>query len=264
MKLKLIRQKPIVRTELPEIPPDTPPLTPSDAPLEAKREALYRAVGRAQAFMHRRQPQEETLANIRRLYPAPVYFVESSPQVMTRTGLSSLDAFYYSMIPALTRTTLSQQWGMNPKLDTLSRMAAFLRTLYVGVHEERFYLILLNGQGRLIRAAMLQKGAVDSAPFYLSQLLTTALTEGAKYIVLSHNHPRGTRRPSREDLACTLRALNAVAPLGIPLLDHIIVVRDGAVSIRETGLIPANLWTPPAQNSAISRNWLDAETLGND
>ena len=261
MKLKLIDQKPIVRTEPPKIAPDTPPMLPSDAPLEEKRERLYRAVERAQTFMHSHQPQDETLSGIRRLYPAPKYFLESSRQTMTRTGLSELDASYYAMIPALTRTTLSQQWGMNPRLNTLSRMSAFLRTLYIGVHEERFYLILLNGQGKLIRAAMLQKGEADSAPFYLNQLLATALTEGAKYIVLSHNHPRGTRRPSREDLACTLRALNAVAPLGIPLLDHIIVVRDGAVSIRESGLIPEILWRPPMVNSAMVRNWLDAETL---
>lgn len=261
MKLKLIHHKPIVREDPPQIPPDKPPLTPSDAPMEEKREALYQAVERAQRFMHSHQPQDEVIAGIRRLYPAPKYFLESNRQAMTRTGLSSLDAFYYAMIPALTRTALSQQWGMTPKLDTLSRMSAFLRTFYVGVHEEQFYLVLLNGRGKLIRAAMLQKGAIDSAPFYLNQLLSTALSEGAKYMVLSHNHPRGTRRPSREDLACTLRTLNAVAPLGIPLLDHIIVVRDGAVSIRESGLIPAILWTPPTQNTPIVRNWLDVEML---
>ena len=237
------------------------PLKPSPLPVAEKRENLYRAIAQAQAFMHKSAPQEAQIEGIRRLYPAPRYFVESSRQAMARTGLTQLDAFYYAMIPALTHTSLSQQWGPKPRLDTLSKMSRYLRTLYVGVHEERFYLVLLNRQGRLIRAAMLQKGEVDSAPFYLGQLLTTALSEGAKFIVLAHNHPRGTRRPSREDLVCTLRALNAVAPLRLPLLDHIIVLRDGAVSIRESGLIPALLWTAPGQNLSIVQNWLDAELL---
>ena len=261
MKFKLIEHRPILKEDPVEALLDAPPLKPSQAPLDDKRERLFCAVEHTQAFMHKKGGTEDVMANIRRHYPAPKFFIEGSRQTLTRTGLSDLDAFYYAMIPSLTRTALSQQWGMNPKLDSLTRMADFLRTLYVGVHEERFYLILLNRQGRLIRAAMLQKGAVDSAPFYLGQLLETALRENAQYMVLAHNHPRGTRRPSKEDLMCTLRTLNAVAPLKIPLLDHIIVVRDGAVSIRESGLIPAILWTAPAPNTAIVKNWLDGETL---
>lgn len=259
--MKVIRHKRLEKAQKPQPPADAPALTPSDAPIEAKREALYRAIENAQAFLHKREPQDGVMAEIRRLYPAPLYFIESNRQAMTRTGLSPLDAFYYALIPSLTRTSLSQQWGPNPRLDTLSRMTAFLRTLYVGVHEERFYLIMLNRQGVLIRAAMLQKGEVDSAPFYLGQLLSTALTEDARYIVLAHNHPGGTTQPSREDIVCTLRALNAVAPLKLPLLDHIIVVRNGAVSIRESGLIPALLWSAPSQNSKIVREWLDAPLL---
>lgn len=261
MKLRLIEHKRILKST-PEAPDADAPLPePSGLPIEKKRENLYRAIERAQRFMHKREDPDALLDGIRRCYPAPRYFVESSRQAMTRTGLSDLDAFYYAMIPALTRTSLSQRWGMNPRLDSLTRMASYLRTLYVGVHEERFYMILLNGQGRLIRAAMLQKGAVDSAPFYLGQMLETALTEGAKYIVLAHNHPRGTRKPSKEDLVCTLKALNAVAPLKMPLLDHFIVVRDGAVSIRESGLIPELLWTASAQGRRIVRDWLNGETI---
>lgn len=264
MKLRLIENKRILRSD--PVPTDAEAQlpAPSGLSLDEKRENLYRSIERAQRFMHKKEDQSERMARIRRLYPAPGYFVESSRHAMTRTGLTDLDAFYYAMIPALTRTGLSQLWGMNPMLDTLTRMCGFLRTLYIGAHEERFYLVLLNGHGRLIRAAMLQKGAVDSAPFYLGQLLSTALNDGARYVVLSHNHPRGTRKPSREDLMCTLRALNAVAPLKLPLLDHIIVTQDCAVSIRESGLIPELLWTAPAQDSRIVQNWLDAEMLVDD
>ena len=201
------------------------------------------------------------MALIRRGYPAPLYFIESNRQALTRLGLPRLDAFYYSMIPGLTRTALSQRWGMKPRLDALSKMAQWLGTLYIGVHVECFYLILLDRQGRLIRPVLLQRGAVDATPFYLGQVLSAALAEDARFIVLAHNHPGGTRRPSKEDLMCTLRTLNAVAPLKIPLLDHIIVVRDGAVSIRESGLIPEILWTAPAPNTAIVKNWLNGETL---
>ena len=264
MKLKLIEHKRILSTAIPAAEDDAPLPSPSDAPIELKRQNLYAAIESAQSFMHANACQDEVMAKLRAFFPAPKYFIEANRQAMGRAGISQLDAFYYSMIPALTRTSLSQQWGLKPRLDTLVRMSRYLRTLFIGVHEERFFLVMLNGQGRLIRSAMLQKGSVDSAPFYLSNLLSTALNEGAKYIVLTHNHPRGTRKPSKEDALCTLRTLNAVAPLNVPLLDHVIVVRDGAVSLRESGIIPEILWTACAPNNHVVRNWLDVELLADE
>ena len=60
------------------------------------------------------------------------------------------------------------------------------------------------------------------------------------------------------------RLSNAVAPLNLPLLDHVIVVRDGAVSLRENGIIPEMLWTACAPNNRIVRNWLDVQLLSDD
>ena len=257
MKLKLIPQ-----TRLTHAVRETPanagrPLRPTDAPLAQKRQALYDAIGRTQAFMHKRQSPEDAMALIRRGYPAPLYFIESNRQALTRLELPRLDAFYYSMIPSLTRTALSQRWGMKPQLDALSKMAQWLGTLYIGVHVECFYLILLDRQGRLIRPVLLQRGAVDATPFYLGQVLSAALAEDARFIVLAHNHPGGTKRPSKEDLLCTLRALNAFAPLRIPLLDHLIVAGRDVVSIRQSGLLVPMVWTAAAPGSRIVREWLD-------
>jgi DNA repair protein RadC len=104
---------------------------------------------------------------------------------------------------------------------------------------------------------LLQRGGVDNAPFYLRQVLSATLQAQARFIVLAHNHPGGTKRPSNEDLRCTLQALEAVAPLRIPLLDHIIVAGDAVVSIRKVGLLPAMLWTVSQPGSKIVANWLD-------
>lgn len=225
--------------------------------LQRRREELYRAIRRTQAFMHKRVSPDEFMENLHRRYPAPLYFLESSRQSLERAGISRLDAFYYAMIPALTRTCLSQQWGVHPRLDTLGPMGEYLKTLYVGIHVECFYLILLDHAGRLTRHVLLQRGGVDNAPFYLRQLLEAALQEQARFLVLAHNHPGGTRRPSNEDLRCTLQALEAFAPLRIPLLDHIIVAGDAVVSIRAAGLLPDMLWTAARPGSRIVNGWLD-------
>lgn len=235
------------------------PFEPTDAPLDEKKENLYAAVERTQAFLYGPQRAGEAMETVRQRYPAPLYFVESNRRALQRAGLNRMDAFYYAMIPALSRTGLSQQWGANPKLDRLSKMSAYLKTLYIGVHVECFYLILMNRLGKLIRPVLLQRGGVDNAPFYLSQLLSSALTEEASFIVLAHNHPGGTLRPSREDVKCTLRALNAFAPLRIALLDHVIVAGDAVFSIRASAVVPDVLWTGMQPNSRIVRDWLEPE-----
>ena len=229
----------------------------SPALLAQRREALYDAIRQTQAFMHKREPVDPFMENLRRRYPAPLYFLESSSQALERSGLSRLDAFYYAMIPALTRTCMSQKWGVRPRLDRLEPMGEYLKTLYVGVHVECFYLVLLDRTGRLIRPVLLQRGGVDNAPFYLRQVLSATLQAQARFIVLAHNHPGGTKRPSNEDLRCTLQALEAVAPLRIPLLDHIIVAGDAVVSIRKAGLLPAMLWTVAQPGSRIVVNWCE-------
>ena len=202
------------------------------------------------------------MAEVRLRYPSPQYLCESSCQVLETAGLARSDAFFYSLIPALTRTSLSQQWGADPRLDNLKRIREYLRTLFVGVHVECCYLIMLDRQGRLIRPELLQRGTVDNAPFYLGQVLTVALREDARYLVLAHNHPGGTRKPSKEDLRCTLQTLNACVPLQISLLDHVVIAGDDVISIRQSGLLPAMLWLAAQPGSRIAEDWLD-ENLNN-
>jgi len=226
------------------------------ASVDCRKETLYRAIERAQSFMHKQVPADAFMENVRRHYPAPLYFVESNRKALERAGLSRLDAFYYAMIPALTRTSLSQQDGARPRLDSIGAAERYLRTLYVGIHVECFYLLLLDRQGRLIRAALLQKGGVDNTPFYLNQLLAVALQEEARFLILAHNHPGGTRRPSKEDLRCTLRALEALMPLRVPMLDHFIVAGNDVISIRGTGMIPEMLWTAAHPGSRLVSGWL--------
>lgn len=229
----------------------------SDAPPGQKNENLYRAIERAQAFLRGRAQVDGEMEALRRQYPSPKFFVESDRRSMTDVGLGGQEAFYYSLIPRLARTSLSQQWGARPRLHTLARMSAYAETLFIGAHVECFYLIMLNRRAGLIRSVLLQRGSVDNAPFYLGQVLDEALRDGAGYLVLAHNHPGGTRFPSREDVTCTQRALNACAPLGIQLLDHLIVAGSDVISIRGSGVIPTRLWNQMAPAETVARRWLE-------
>ncbi len=56
-------------------------------------------------------------------------------------------------------------------------------------------------------------------------------------MILYHNHPSGDPTPSREDREFTRRLAAACESVGVRLLDHIVVGREGCVSFREAGLL---------------------------
>ena len=209
----------------------------------------------------KRLPPEEQMRRIRFRYPSPAFFIESNEYMLRQAGLGNTDAFYFWMIPGLARYVNQEQFGEKPRLNTLSRMAAYLRSMYIGVHVECFYAVLLDARGALIRTVLVGRGTVDSAPFDLGKLLSLLVEHGAKAVVLCHNHPGGTLQPSREDIQCTLRALAATATISLPLLDHIIIAGNRAVSIRDSGYISAELWVMQGANRKLVRDWVDVDLL---
>lgn len=52
-----------------------------------------------------------------------------------------------------------------------------------------------------------------------------------------HNHPSGSPEPSRADIQITNRIAEAGRLLGIVVHDHVIIARQGHVSLKAKGLI---------------------------
>ena len=229
--------------------------------VEVLRDRLFSDIEGALRCLHRHEDPRPAARELRRRFPAPTFFLESSAYAKERCGLSARDAFYFQMIPALARRSAVEAFGSHPRLNRLSATAAFVKSLYIGVHVECFYLILLGGNGTLIDAQLLQRGTVDNTPFYLKDVLSSAVEHRARAVVLSHNHPAGTLRPSDADVKCTLMALKALATVGVVVPDHVIVAKDRAVSLRDSGLIDEGIWTAQSPGSRMLREWVDADLL---
>jgi DNA repair protein RadC len=60
---------------------------------------------------------------------------------------------------------------------------------------------------------------------------------GASALILVHNHPSGNPEPSRADIEITRRIAEAGRLLGVTVHDHVIVGREGHVSLRAKGLL---------------------------
>ena len=71
----------------------------------------------------------------------------------------------------------------------------------------------------------------------IRKLVENALLTSASAVILAHNHPSGVALPSSEDYATTDRAKQALATVGIPLTDHIIVADQDFVSFADSGYL---------------------------
>lgn len=100
---------------------------------------------------------------------------------------------------------------------------------------EAFGCLYLDTRHRVIEFELLFRGTIDGATVYPREVLRRALEHNAAALIVGHNHPSGVSEPSEADRAITLKLAKALALVDIRLLDHLVVSRDGHVSLAELG-----------------------------
>jgi DNA repair protein RadC len=103
-------------------------------------------------------------------------------------------------------------------------------------HEE-LWALLLDARNRIVAERMLARGGLHACALTARDVLRPIVREAAGAFVLVHNHPGGDPCPSREDVAFTRQVHAASQTLGVTLVDHVIVAREGHVSMLEAGLL---------------------------
>jgi DNA repair protein RadC len=97
--------------------------------------------------------------------------------------------------------------------------------------QEHILALYLNSRFELLEQKTVRIGGVDNAQLLPRDVIMYALENNASYVVLAHNHPSGECSPSREDILLTKRINEAMDIMGIKLLEHIVIARDGWKSI---------------------------------
>lgn len=103
-------------------------------------------------------------------------------------------------------------------------------------HEE-FWVIFLNNANRILRTAQISKGGISGTEVDTRIILQQAVLIKATQIILCHNHPSGSVKPSRADIQLTEKIRSAAELLDIILIDHIIIHRERYYSFAEEGRI---------------------------
>lgn len=155
----------------------------------------------------------------------------------TVPGIGENAAMLLTMMPSLTRAYQLGKWGKRPVLDSTEALGEYAVNLLIGRTYEVFYLVCLDAQNRVNHSALIHEGSIDEVAIYPRIVVETAIRHKAKNVVLVHNHPGGSLRPTSSDMDLTWRLIDIMKDISICVLDHIIVSNSGYLSFSEKGLL---------------------------
>jgi len=113
----------------------------------------------------------------------------------------------------------------------------YLQSRLHGLSEEHFRALLLNKRGVLLEDALLAVGSVDRARPPIRLIVTRILQANASAVIVAHNHPSGVADASESDKLFTEDLFAALNPIGVKLIDHVIVGADSVFSFTDSGIM---------------------------
>jgi len=139
---------------------------------------------------------------------------------------------------ALLNRSLSEEIKNDqPILSSWSSVMDYINNTLAHENVEQFRVLFLDKKNRRIKDEALQKGTVDHTPVYPREVVRRALDLSATALILVHNHPSGDPTPSRADIDMTKTIIETAGAMGITVHDHIIIGKDGHVSMKALQLI---------------------------
>ena len=152
--------------------------------------------------------------------------LNTGPKVLsTIKGLGPAKRAELAAVMEMARRALTQELRETTTLDSPQAVRDLLKLLY------------LNNQHQLIALEDLFRGTLTQTSVYPREVVLRALHHQAAAVVLAHNHPSGTAKPSPADEMVTRTLRSALGLIDVRVLDHFIVTRQQVTSMAELGLL---------------------------
>lgn len=106
-------------------------------------------------------------------------------------------------------------------------------------HQKRevFACLFLNNRNQILKFEELFRGSVSEAMVYPREIIKRALQLNASGVILSHNHPLGSAKPSPQDQELTHTIKKLLNAIDVRLLDHLVIGENDVSSFAEMGLL---------------------------
>lgn len=137
----------------------------------------------------------------------------------------------------LKRVNLEVKEPMGSPIKEPNDVLKIAQTLIGDCGQEVFLVFFLDIRNKVIGYQEMFKGGLSSTIVDPKVVFRNALLANASSIIVSHNHPSGNLQFSEDDITLTNNLKKVSKSLGLPLLDHVLVSMDGAVSGAQLGIV---------------------------
>lgn len=122
-------------------------------------------------------------------------------------------------------------------IQTSADAALYFKPMLADQYHETFYAMFLNHAHKVLHVRCISSGGMSSTVVDPKIIFREALELHATKIILCHNHPSGSLRPSQSDINVTRKICDAARLFDMEVLDHIIVAETGYLSLVEEGML---------------------------
>ncbi|MCB4807730.1 DNA repair protein RadC [Tamlana sp. 62-3] len=161
----------------------------------------------------------------------------SIKQLMAFKGIGEAKAVSISAALELGRRRRGEEALQKKQITSSHSVFEMMQPIIGELQHEEFWIIYLNNSNKVIQKNQLSKGGITGTLVDVRLVLKQALEVGATSLILSHNHPSGTLKPSSADKQITAKLKVAAQSLDIKVLDHVIITEKAYFSFADEAIL---------------------------
>lgn len=161
----------------------------------------------------------------------------SIKQLMEFNGIGEAKAISIAAALELGRRRRLEDASSSDKITSSRTVFTIMQPILGELPHEEFWILYLNNSNKILQKIQLSKGGITGTLVDVRLVLKNALEVGATSIILCHNHPSGTLKPSTSDKEITKKLKTAAESLDIKVLDHLIVTEKAYFSFADEELL---------------------------
>lgn len=124
-----------------------------------------------------------------------------------------------------------------PVLLNIDSLIDYCRSAIAYSDVEELHLLYLDAKLKILGGELVQRGSITAVSASPREIVKNAINKNAAGLIMVHNHPSGSPKPSDNDITLTKKVEQACQLMGIKLHEHIIITRSDYFSFLEHGLL---------------------------
>lgn len=165
---------------------------------------------------------------------------------MSELSLSELEREFRNPVKAMKinamfeifrRTNKLMKKGYKLQIKTASDVYQYYVDELQNKTKEYFYALFLDTKNRILKDELISIGTLNESLIHPREIFNSAVQANCNSVIVVHNHPSGDCVPSDSDKEVTKVLVEAGNIMGIKVLDHVILGKEGFISLKESGMM---------------------------